>query len=283
MVCLNEGGGTGVIALVADFCFHPLKSFWKTDKWHMATMGNEGDDTPDSSRVFATTHWTVVLTSREDASMESDAALENLCRTYWWPLYAFVRRRGHAAHDAQDLTQQFFARLLAKDFLRGVDRSKGKFRSFLLAALEHFLSNEWRRSQTQKRGGKFTFVSINDDSAEQPFLQLPVSNLSPEQVFDQQWAITLLERAVARLQEEFLKSGKQVLFEELKIFLTGEKRAVAYADLAVKLNTSEAALKMTVSRMKKRYGGLLREEIANTVSDPTEIEAELRALFAAWS
>jgi DNA-directed RNA polymerase specialized sigma24 family protein len=243
-------------------------------------LEREGDTSP---RSFVTTHWSVVLAAREGASTETDAALERLCRAYRWPLYAFVRRRGYEAHDAQDLTQEFFARLLAKDFLRTVDRSKGKFRSFLLAALEHFLAKEWRRSQTQKRGGKFTFVSLDDGSAETQFLQVPSADLPPEKLFEQQWALTLLDQVVTRLRQEHVAAGKGEQFEQLKIFLTGEKRAVAYADLALNLNTTEAALKMAVSRMKKRYGELLREEIANTVSDPAEIEEELRALFAALS
>jgi RNA polymerase sigma factor (sigma-70 family) len=232
---------------------------------------------------FVSTHWSVVLAARAGASTDVDAALERLCRTYWWPLYAFVRRRGHEAHDAQDLTQEFFALLLAKDFLQGVDRSKGKFRSFLLAALEHFLANEWRRANAQKRGGKSTFVSLDDGSAETQFLQVPSADLPPEKLFEQQWARTLLDQVVTRLREEQVAASKGELFDHLKIFLTGEKRAVAYADLAVKLNTTEAALKMAVSRMRQRYGELLRAEIANTVSDAAEIEGELRALFAALS
>lgn len=236
-----------------------------------------------SSPCFVTTHWSVVLSAQENCSSVADAALERLCRAYWWPLYAFVRRRGYEAHDAQDLTQEFFARLLAKDFLRAVDRSKGKFRSFLLAALEHFLAKEWRRANAQKRGGKFTFVSINDDSAEQPYLQVPASNLSPEQLFEQQWAIALLEQAVAKLRAEFIADGKATQFELLKITLTGEKRAETYARMAAKLETTEAALKMAVWRMHKRYGELLRAEITNTVTDPAEVEAELQALFKALS
>jgi RNA polymerase sigma-70 factor (ECF subfamily) len=224
-----------------------------------------------------------VLAAGQGATEAADAALERLCRAYWWPLYAFVRRRGYEPHDAQDLTQEFFARLLAKDFLRAVDRSKGKFRSFLLAALEHFLAKEWRRAHAQKRGGKFTFVSIDDDSAERPYLQVPASRLSPEQVFEQQWATTLLDQTLARLREECVAAGKETQFETIKIFLTGEKRATSYAELAVKLETTEAALKMAVSRMRQRYGELLRAEIANTVSSPEEIDEELRALFAALS
>lgn len=239
-----------------------------------------GDAPP---RCFLTTHWSVVLSAKQENSAEADAALERLCRVYWWPLYAFVRRRGYAAHDAQDLTQEFFARFLAKDFLRSVDRTKGKFRSFLLAAMEHFLSKEWRRANAQKRGGQCAFVSIDDDSAEQPFLQVSASNLSPEQLFEQQWAMILLNQTVGRLRQEFVEAGKEAQFEATKAFLTGEKQATTYAALATTLGTTEAALKMAVSRMKQRYGELLRVEIANTVSDPTEVEAELQALIKALS
>ena len=246
-----------------------------------ACNSEAGRETPYSS--FTTTHWSVVLAAKQEPSAEVDAALNRLCKAYWWPLYAFVRRRGYEAHDAQDLTQEFFARLLAKDFLRAVDRSKGKFRSFLLAALEHFLAKEWRRSHTQKRGGKFTFVSLDDGSAETQFLQVASSDLSAEKLFERQWALTLLDQVITRLREEQVAAGKGELFEQLKIFLTGEKRAVAYADLALRLNTTEAALKMAVSRLRQRYGELLRAEIAQTVAGPEEVEEELRALVAALS
>ena len=239
-----------------------------------------GDSSP---RSFVTTHWSVVLAAGQAASDGADVALEKLCRAYWWPLYAFVRRRGYGAHDAQDLTQEFFARLLAKDFLRAVDRSKGKFRSFLLAAMEHFLAKEWRRSQTQKRGGQFKFVSINDETAEQPYLQVAASDLPPEKIFERQWAMTLLAQALARLRDEFVASGKSALFEEIKVFLTGEKHAASYAEFAARLDTTEAALKMAVSRMRERYGEVLRAEIANTVSDPKDVDEELRALMSALS
>jgi RNA polymerase sigma factor (sigma-70 family) len=242
------------------------------------------DPNSDSSpRCFLTTHWSVVLAAKQEASAEADAALERLCKAYWWPLYAFVRRRGYEAHDAQDLTQEFFARLLAKDFLRPVDRSKGKFRSFLLAAMEHFLAKEWRRANAQKRGGQFTFVSINDETAEQPYLQLRSPDHLPERIFEQQWATTLLNQVTTRLREEFVESGKEELFEAIKVFLTGEKQAATYAELAAKLGTTEAALKMALSRMRQRYGELLRAEIAATVSSPGEVDAELHALFAALS
>jgi RNA polymerase sigma-70 factor (ECF subfamily) len=243
------------------------------------TNAEAGSDA--SRRWFVTTHWSVVLAARDHASAQSDLALERLCQTYWWPLYAFVRRRGYGAHDAEDLTQEFFSRLLAKDFLQSVDRSKGKFRSFLLAALEHFLAKEWRRANTQKRGGKFTFVSTDTEWADQQYLQIAGADLSPEQLYAKQWAIKLLEQVVARLREEFAEAGREDQFEHLKIFLIGEKQP--YAELAAKLGTTEAALKMAVSRMRQRYKELLREEIASTVSGPAEIEEELRAIIVALS
>jgi len=218
-----------------------------------------------------------------EPSSKKAEALEKLCRTYWYPLYVFIRRRGYDAHAAQDVTQSFFARLLDKHYLSAVDRAKGKFRSFLLAALEHFLANEWRNAHAQKRGGKAAFISLDDTCAEQQYQQVPAAGLSAEKLFEQQWATTLLEQVLARLRTEFVTAGKESLFEELKIFLTGEKRAVSYAQLAVKMGTSEAALKMAVSRMRQRYGELLRTEIAHTVRDESEIEGEMRALFAALS
>ena len=236
-----------------------------------------------SAHCFATTHWSVVVAAGQEGTAQADAALERLCHIYWWPLYAFVRRRGYEAHDAQDLTQEFFARLLAKDFLGAVDRNKGRFRSFLLAALEHFLANEWRDAHAQKRGGNFKFVSLDDISADEQYQHMPASSLSAEQYFEQQWAITLLEQVIARLREEFIAAGKSTTFDELKIFLTGEKHAASYAELAVRLGTTEAALKMAVSRLRRRYGELLRAEIANTVKSPSEIEEELRAVFGALS
>lgn len=236
-----------------------------------------------AARLFQPTQWSIVLLAADASTPDADAALNHLCKVYWWPLYAHVRRRGYEAYDAQDLTQEFFARLLSKHYLRAVDRNKGKFRSYLMAALDHFLANEWRNAHAQKRGGNYSFVSIDDESAEKPYLQIPTANLSPDQLFDQQWAITVVGQVVVKLREEHRADGKATQFESLKMFLTGEKRSKNYAGLAAKLKTTEAALKMAVSRMRRRYGELLRTEIANTVSDPAEIEQELRALFAALS
>ncbi|HXJ61313.1 MAG TPA: sigma-70 family RNA polymerase sigma factor [Verrucomicrobiae bacterium] len=248
-----------------------------------------GDSSPVSdsqvggSPVFATTEWSVVLHAADGESTQADQALERLCRTYWYPLYAYVRRRGYNPHEAQDLTQAFFERMLEKSFLRAVDRSKGKFRSFLIAALEHFLAKDWRRAHAQKRGGHAKFLSLDDESPEQQYLEVSTSALTPEQVYDQQWVITLLEQVLQKLSAEFDAAGKAASFAEMKIFLTGEKRAASYGALAEKLGTTEAALKMAVSRMRQRYGELLRAEIAQTVSGPDEVEEELRALFTALS
>src|SRR5437588_2450255 len=203
----------------------------------MSSLGSNFEPGLSSGRVFTTTHWSVVLAASLHESPQADEALAQLCRVYWQPLYAFIRRRGYEEHEAQDLTQSFFARLLEKDYLRAVDRKKGKFRSFLLAALEHFLANEWRRAHAQKRGGSINFISLDDTSAEQQYAQVSAATLSPEKLFEQQWAMTLLEHVLARLREEFVAAGKGSLFGEAKIFLTGEKRAVSYADLAVKLGT----------------------------------------------
>ena len=232
---------------------------------------------------FTTTHWSVVLAAGERGTAQSAQALEALCRTYWFPLYAFVRRRGYDEHEAQDLTQECFARLLEKDFLRAVDRGKGKFRSFLLAAMKHFLAKEWRRANARKRGGGLNFQSLDEPSPECGPLQIAAPNLSPEEFFDQQWAITLLEQAVGKLRQEFKDAGKGKVFEELKIHLTGEKPEATYAELAARQTTTPAALKMAVSRMRQRYGELLRAEIACTVSNPHEIDEEFHALVAALS
>jgi RNA polymerase sigma-70 factor (ECF subfamily) len=249
----------------------------------MPTALNQRGDLCTANGQFTTTHWSVVLAAGQCGTAQSAQALEVLCRTYWHPLYAYARRRGYPEHEAQDLTQEFFTRLLEKEYLRAVDRAKGKFRSFLLAAMEHFLAKEWRRAHAQKRGGGVSFLSFQDSSAGLGPIQAAAPDLSPEEFFDQQWAITLLEKAVGKLRQEFTAAGKAEMFEELKIYLTGEKREASYAELAARLDTTAAALKMAVSRMRQRYGELLRAEIASTVSGTEEVEEELRALLAALS
>ena len=249
----------------------------------MSNSPNRSNTFGFGNAQFTATHWSVILTARQGDTSECSAALDALCRTYWYPLYAYARRQGCDAAAAQDMTQGFFARLLEKDYLQAVDPRKGKFRSFLLAGMKHFLANEWRRSHVQKRGGSVRFISLDDTSAEQQYLQAPAAGLTPEKFFEQQWATTLLDQTISRLRGEFVSGGKETLFDELKIFLTGEKALSRYAELALKLQMTEAALKMAVSRMHQRYGELLRKEIANTVPTAADVEEELKALFAALS
>jgi DNA-directed RNA polymerase specialized sigma24 family protein len=237
----------------------------------------------NKSPAFVTTQWTLVLCAGGDDSPAADEALEKLCRAYWYPLYVFIRRGGATQHDAEDLTQAFFARLLEKGYLCGLDRNKGKFRSYLLAAFQNFAANHRRDAHAQKRGGRCSFISLNDTSNEEAHLQKAFADTSAEKSFERQWAMTLLQQVVARLRDEFVAADKTALFGELKIFLTGDKRSCSYADLATRLGTTQAAMKMAVSRMRQRYGELLRVEIANTLSCPEEVEEELRALFAALS
>lgn len=221
------------------------------------------------------------MAARQSDSSNARAALEELCRTYWRPIYSFVRRQGHSPADAQDLTQEFFARLLAKNYLSAVDSAKGRFRSFLLAALKHFLANEWDKAKAQKRGGNLVLVPIDSQSAETVFGLELAERLTADKIFDRRWALTLLDQVLARLRAEYVRQRKGWLFEELKSTLTGERSSVPYADIGARLNLSEGAVKVSVHRLRQRYRELLREEIAHTVASPDEIEDELRNLFAA--
>ena len=231
---------------------------------------------------FAPTHWTVVLAAR-DATPGAQTALEKLCQTYWPPIYAFVRRQGKSSHDAQDLTQEFFARLLERNSLADVDRSKGKFRSFLLASLKNFLANEWNRAHAQKRGGHNSFISIDANTVESSCCVDPPDHATAEKAFDRRWAMTLLDKTLARLRDEYRSDSKAVLFESLKETLTGERTSLPYSDLAQRLGTSEGNIKVAVHRLRQRYRELLRAEIAETVGSDDQVEDELRSLFAALS
>ncbi len=228
---------------------------------------------------FATTHWSVVLTARGGSSGAELAALERLCSTYWYPLFGYLRREGHRTEDAQDLTQEFFHRLLQRRFLAQVDPHKGTFRSFLLAALKHFLANEWDREHAVKRGGRFSFVPFDEENAEQRYAADAAMSLSPEQLYERSWAIALLEKVLARLRGEMAAAGRLPQFEAAKVFLVGAKHPVPYVERAARLGTTEAALKMVVQRLRHRYGELLRDEIGQTVNDPREIQDELRHLL----
>ena len=207
-------------------------------------------------------------------------ALEELCRTYWYPLYAYIRRQGRPCHDAQDLTQAFFARLLEKNSLQNVSPQKGRFRSYLLTALNHFLVDDWKKANRQIRGGGSQLLSFDEAAAEHRYELEPVEQLTAERIYERRWALTLLEQVLALLEQEFVDLGNAALFAELQIFLLGEKNAPAYAVIAAKLGLTEGAVKAAVYRLRRRYRELLRQTIAQTVADPDEIDEELRHLFA---
>jgi RNA polymerase sigma-70 factor (ECF subfamily) len=230
-------------------------------------------------RWFATTHWSVVLAAGAGQSPGAQAALAKLCGAYWYPLYAYVRREGYAAHDAQDLTQEFFARLLAKDFLRSVGQEKGRFRSFLLVALKRFLVNEWQRTHAAKRGGG-KCVPLDEVTAENRYHLEPVDEMTAEKLYVRRWAMTLLEQVLGRLRHECRETGKERQFEELKIFLSTERGHESYAAIGLRLGWSVGGVKSAVSRLRARYREMLREDIAHTVTSAAEVEDELRYLIS---
>jgi RNA polymerase sigma-70 factor (ECF subfamily) len=249
----------------------------------MASDSNTGASALPKQAVFTATHWSVVLTAGGGGAPEATAALEKLCRAYWYPLYAFARRRGFSEHDAQDLTQEFFARALEKNFFAEARRERGRFRTFLLAALKHFLANEWKRAHRLKRAGGQMLLPIQTEDGETRYGAEPADEFTPERIFERRWALTLLAQAIAQLREELTVSGKGAVFELLEVFLTGDDTAPSYAEIAPRLGLSEDALKMTVSRLRKRYRELLRATVAETVADPREVDDELRHLRAALS
>jgi RNA polymerase sigma factor (sigma-70 family) len=233
--------------------------------------------------IFATTRWTVVVAAGRQASPQAAVALEELCRTYWYPLYAYVRRQGRSREDAEDLTQSFFARFLEKNYLDGLRSEKGKFRAFLLAALKHFLANEWDRANRRKRGGGVAPLSLDWQDADTRYQIDPADNLSPDKLYDRAWAVTLLERVIARLRDENVAEGKAKVFERLKPFLMVGKSAIPYGEAATGLGLTEGAVRVAVHRLRRRYRELLREEISQTLSDPAQVEEEMRALFSAFA
>ena len=233
--------------------------------------------------IFATTHWTAVLAAGRGDSQHADAALEELCRTYWYPLYAYVRRHGHSREDAEDLTQSFFARFLQKNYLENLRSEHGKFRAFLIASLKHFLANEWDRSQRQKRGGGVPALSLDWQDADTRYQIEPADDLSPDKLYDRAWAVTLLERVISRLRGENAADGKALLFEKLKPFLMLGQSEIPYTEAAAGLAMTEGAARVAVHRLRRRYRELLREEIGQTLSDPAQAEEEMRALFSAFA
>ncbi len=249
----------------------------------MSDTSHSRETQPAGAAQFVTTQWTAVLAAGRSDSTHARTALEKLCRDYWFPLYAYVRRQGHDAHDAQDLTQEFFARLLEKNYLADVQREKGRFRSFLLAAMKHFLANEWHRANAQKRGGGQKLIPLEAGDAESRYGVEPAHNESPDKLFERRWALTVLDLVLTRLREEHVASGKINNFDALKGCLTGDRALLPYAELGATLGMSEGAVKVAVHRLRQRYRELLRAEIANTVATAAEVEEEMRHLFAALS
>jgi DNA-directed RNA polymerase specialized sigma24 family protein len=245
----------------------------------MSTPSDRVRPGPRPGGVFATTHWSVVLAAGRGDDAHASEALEQLCRAYWYPLYAHVRRRGYSPEDAQDLTQEFFARLLAKQWLGMANERRGRFRSFLLAALNHFLANEWDRAHCVKRGGGQVSLPFDTVRAEQLYLQETHPGLNPDEIYERTWALRFLEQVRTRLCDDYAAQGGADRFSLLERFLPGEEHSLTYAQAASQLGIPEGTFKSDVHRLKQRYGRLLREQIAETLGCPEEIDEELRHLI----
>lgn len=230
---------------------------------------------------FATTQWSLVAAAGSRESAEARAALEDLCRTYWYPVYAFIRRRGHQPADATDLAQEFFARLIEKDYLEAADQQRGRFRTFLLTAVTRFLANEREYAAAQKRSGGVRPLSLCVEEGETRYQLEPADRWTPERLFDRRWALTILDQTLARLRAEHEATGKTQLFEQLKVYLTGESGAPTLRQSADRLGMTEGSVKVAVHRLRQKYRELLRQEIGQTVAEAGQVEDELKLLLAA--
>lgn len=232
------------------------------------------------NQVFATTHWSVVLAAGQRELPQAVEALEKLCRAYWYPLYVYARRQGNSPEDAQDLTQDFFARFLQKNYLAKADRERGKFRTFLIGSLKNFMVNEWKRVGRLKRGGGLEFLPIDASGAENRYAEERADRCNPEDEYEKQWAVTLIEQVLDTLRQEFNETGKAALFESLKGFIWGDKGAASYAEIGRQLGLSEGNIKVAVHRLRQRFRELLRAEVAHTVARPGDVDEELRYLIS---
>jgi len=224
------------------------------------------------------------MAANEDDSPRAQEALGRLCQAYWYPIYAFIRRRGNDAEPAKDLTQEFFSRLLAKQFLRIADRERGRFRTFLLSCVDHFLSNEYKKEHRLKRGGEYTFVPLEDTSAEERYEFEPVEDMSPDKLMDRRWALTVLEMSIKQLEREYAEAGKAAQFAALQANLSGAKEApCSFAEIGAQLGLSEGAARQAAFRMRSRFGELLRQSVAQTVASPRDLETEMNHLRAVLS
>jgi RNA polymerase sigma-70 factor (ECF subfamily) len=247
------------------------------------SMNADPNDTPaiPHQACFVTTRWSVVLAAGRCDTAMSEAALSRLCETYWYPLYAYVRRRGHSPEDAQDMTQEFFARLLKHNWIGDADRNKGRFRTFLLTALSRFLANEWDRARSQKRGGGQTPLPLDTVVAEGRYQSDATSVMAPDRFYDRQWAMALLDQALSRLSAEQEQSGKAAEFSVLSPVLTAQRGDIPYATVAAQLGMNETAARKAVHRLRKRFREVFRDEIAQTVAATEEVDEEIRYLLAA--
>jgi RNA polymerase sigma factor (sigma-70 family) len=234
---------------------------------------------PNPAGSFATTHWSVVLNAGSEDSSLALVAIEKLARAYWYPLYAYIRRKGHDAHTAEDLTQEFFARVVGRNFFARVDRTKGRFRSWLLGSMNHFLAHEWEKARTQKRGGNAMLIPLDEAQANERYERLLAVESAPEHLFDQQWALTLVERAATRLRASYVADGRLEIYDSLKAFISGATPAPPYAEAALQLGLTESAVKSAIHRLRQRFHELVREEVAQTVCTLTDLDDELRYLL----
>jgi len=230
-----------------------------------------------------TTRWSVVLLAQRDIAPGAEAALETLCRGYWYPIYAYARRAGRTPHDAEDLTQEFFARLLEKDWLLAASPEKGRFRTFLLVALKRFMANDWRRSTAQKRGGGQSALPLDTTDAERRYAGEPVELLAADEIYERRWAMTVLDQALDQLGAEFSAEGKGAEFESLKCWLAAERGSIPYGEVASALGNSEGAARVAVHRFRKRFRQLFKMAIARTVAEGEDVDEELRRLVAVLS
>lgn len=245
-------------------------------------MTSSNTSAPEAPRKwFVTTHWSVVLSAGRNDTTRARAALEQLCRCYWHPLYVYVRGAGYSREEAEDLTQEFFARLLAHNAVARADPARGRFRSFLLASLKHFLANEWEKARARKRGGGAQLLPLEFDTAETRYAQPVAPGDTPDRAYDRQWALALLDVVLGRLRREYRDAGREGMFVDLKDTLGGGRSEIPYRELGARMGLSEGAVKVAAHRLRQRYRELLREEIANTVAGPEEVEEELNHLFVA--
>jgi RNA polymerase sigma factor (sigma-70 family) len=230
---------------------------------------------------FATTHWSLVLTAYASDTTTAAVALNKLCQAYWYPIYAFIRRKGYLPDESRDLTQEFFLELLEKNRFLAADRERGRFRSFLLASVKNFLAHQRDKARAQKRGGEYIFISLNADEAEGYYAQEPSDPVTPEQLFERRWALTIIDQTFTRLKAEYVAASKGQLYEVLQPCLSGDDNTRSYAEIGAVLNLSEGAARVAAHRLRSRYTALLRLQIAQTVADPAQVENEMAALRAA--